>query len=280
MGVGFMVVLVKFWWVFLILFGCLIFCRYIDKKEASEKEEAKLKKQQEAIIGAIRGGQADQSNNHTKPTFKGEPELSNDSYILFLAKKYAIEKNDLLGKYVLYDSLYPSLDEALKMADGLEIEQRDLEERRRGDSELQAIADAKAQKADNKRLAIGSVVLLFIASICWFYYVYGNKEPTQYAYQPLVPKIEIEMRVEPSFDCSKANSPSEKLICSDNELATEDNELFKLYKKAKAKSNDPVAFKAESVDAWKAREGYCKDKDCLLEWYSRRKAYYQDILNT
>ena len=88
------------------------------------------------------------------------------------------------------------------------------------------------------------------------------------------------MRVEPSFDCSKANSPSEKLICSDNELATEDNELFKLYKKAKAKSNDPVAFKAESVDAWKAREGYCKDKDCLLEWYSRRKAYYQDILNT
>ena len=82
-----------------------------------------------------------------------------------------------------------------------------------------------------------------------------------------------------SFDCTKAHSPTEKLICSDSELAMEDNELFDLYKQAKSKSNDPVAFKAESVDAWKARESYCHDKDCLLSWYSRRKTYYQEILN-
>ena len=212
----------------------------------------------------------------SKLTYRGEPNLENDSYVLFLAKKYAIEKNDLLGKYVLNDSLYSSLDEALKMADGLEIEQRHLDEKRREKSQLQAIADAKAQKADNRRLVIGSVALLIIASIVWFYYVYGNKEPNYTQYDP--PKGVLALPIAPSFDCTKAHSATEKLICSDSELAIEDNELFDLYKQAKAKSNDPVAFKAESVDAWKARERYCHDKICLLEWYGNRKAYYQDIL--
>ena len=125
LGVGFMVVLVKFWWIFLILFGCLIFCRYIDKKEASEKEESKLKKQQEAIIGAIRGGQADQSNNHTKLIYKGEPELSNDSYVLYITKKYAIEKNEVLGKYVLNEKLYDSLSEVLEAGSKSELAEQE-----------------------------------------------------------------------------------------------------------------------------------------------------------
>ena len=273
LGVGITAVIVNYWWAILLFIGIsaiLSYGRKVNEREARQQREVE---QQQALIKAVNGVKAEQES---KLTYRGEPNLENDSYVLFLAKKYAIEKNDLLGKYVLNDSLYSSLDEALKMADGLEIEQRHLDEKRREKSQLQAIADAKAQKADNRRLVIGSVALLIIASIVWFYYVYGNKEPNYTQYDP--PKGVLALPIAPSFDCTKAHSATEKLICSDSELAIEDNELFDLYKQAKAKSNDPVAFKAESVDAWKARERYCHDKICLLEWYGNRKAYYQDIL--
>ena len=276
LGVGITALVINYWWVILLFIGFSLVLSYGRKVNEREVKRQQDLEQQQALINAVSGARAEQES---KLTFRGEPSLENDSYVLFLAKKYEIEKNDLLGKYVLEDSLYPSLDEALKMADELEIEQRALNEKRNEESALRAIAYAKAQKADNRRLAIGSVVSLFIASICWFYYVYGNKEPAQYAYLPLAPKGETEMRVVPSFDCSKANSPSERLICSDSELATQDNELFELYKRAKVKSDNPAAFKAEAAEAWKVRETNCRDKACLLEWYSNRKTYYEYILN-
>jgi uncharacterized SAM-binding protein YcdF (DUF218 family) len=170
MGVGFMVVLVKFWWVFLILFGCLIFCRYIDKKEASEKKEAKLRKQQEAIIGAIRGSQGGQSNNYTKLSFKGVPELSNDSYVLFITKKYAIEKNEVLGKYVLKEKLYNSIDDALGAGHELnnlemKAEQSRAEQRAR-DYEQAALRAAQANREYRVKLIFwAKITLIFILAI-------------------------------------------------------------------------------------------------------------------
>lgn len=75
----------------------------------------------------------------------------------------------------------------------------------------------------------------------------------------------------PSFDCAKAASTNEKLICSDAELAALDNELDGVYKQAKAKAADPAAFKQITVDAWRMREARCQDKACLVQWYTERK---------
>ena len=86
-------------------------------------------------------------------------------------------------------------------------------------------------------------------------------------------------QVSPSFDCSKAKSTSEKLICSDSQLANEDNQLSALYKSAKLKAKDPAAFKAMTTAAWKEREANCFDKACLLKWYASRKVVYQNIIN-
>jgi len=86
-------------------------------------------------------------------------------------------------------------------------------------------------------------------------------------------------QISPSFDCSKAKSPSEKLICSDSQLAKEDNELQALYNAAKLKAKDPVAFKAMTTAAWKEREVNCLDRVCVLNWYASRKAVYQNIIN-
>ncbi|QWD08408.1 hypothetical protein G6716_04895 [Polynucleobacter paneuropaeus] len=56
------------------------------------------------------------SNNSTNSTFSGEPLLTNDAYKIFLTNKYGIQKNDALGKYIIQEKLFDSIDEALKFA--------------------------------------------------------------------------------------------------------------------------------------------------------------------
>jgi hypothetical protein len=52
--------------------------------------------------------------------------LSNDSYIIYLTKKYAIEKNEVLGQYICKDKLFPSLDDVLNFANLLEAKQSNM----------------------------------------------------------------------------------------------------------------------------------------------------------
>ncbi|MDF9788113.1 hypothetical protein [Polynucleobacter sphagniphilus] len=159
LGVGFMVVLVKFWWLFLILFGCLIFCRYIDKKEASEKEEAKLKKQQDAIIGAIKGSSNDRE---VELSFSGERDLNNDSYVLYITKKYVIEKNDVLGKYVLNEKLYDSLNEVLSAGNQLEDVEKEQEKKHLEELTLRAEKNANQYREEliSRNANIKKILLL------------------------------------------------------------------------------------------------------------------------
>ena len=81
-----------------------------------------------------------------------------------------------------------------------------------------------------------------------------------------------EGSVSPSFDCNKARSISEKLICSDAELSRLDNELVTIYYKAKLAAHDKKAFATENTLRWKQREGSCTDKECLFAWFASRKA--------
>jgi hypothetical protein len=54
------------------------------------------------------------------PLYKGDKSLSSDQYKIYLVKKYSIEKNEALGKVIVKDKLFNSIDEALSYADGLE----------------------------------------------------------------------------------------------------------------------------------------------------------------
>lgn len=81
--------------------------------------------------------------------------------------------------------------------------------------------------------------------------------------------------VKPSFDCAKASSVNEKLICSDQELSSLDNELSTIYKSAKERAPDKAVFKTETVTAFKNRESSCKTKECLINWYAERKSILQ-----
>lgn len=74
-----------------------------------------------------------------------------------------------------------------------------------------------------------------------------------------------------SFDCKKAASLPEMLICNDPELSKLDDELSVIYKEAKSSAADPLTFKEQTRAAWKWREANCHTKECLLSWYVNRK---------
>ncbi|HYF16367.1 MAG TPA: hypothetical protein VEA40_00760, partial [Ramlibacter sp.] len=77
--------------------------------------------------------------------------------------------------------------------------------------------------------------------------------------------------VRASFDCGKARSVPEKLICSDPDLARQDRELGRLFARAKEVAPNPAAFRRASDESWKQREATCRDRICLQAWYAQRR---------
>ena len=76
------------------------------------------------------------------------------------------------------------------------------------------------------------------------------------------------------FDCQKAKSINEKLICQDKDLSKLDDELSAIYKNAIAKSETPKDLIASQKTAWKQREAECSSKSCLLDWFAQRKDFF------
>jgi len=81
-----------------------------------------------------------------------------------------------------------------------------------------------------------------------------------------------------SFDCAKASSISENIICMDPELSQKDDELGYLFTKAKSLVGNDSEFRKNNVEAWRWREANCFDRSCLINWYANRKVYFQSIL--
>jgi uncharacterized protein len=75
---------------------------------------------------------------------------------------------------------------------------------------------------------------------------------------------------QPSFDCKKATSVAEKLICADAELARMDEDLNSIYQRARQAAPDKSAFQEQARAAWRSRE-LCNSRDCLVNWYANRK---------
>ena len=78
-------------------------------------------------------------------------------------------------------------------------------------------------------------------------------------------------RPRPGFDCTRARSMSEKMICSDAELARLDRELGRLYASARNATTDRAAFRRQQDQEWRRREALCRDRECLLRWYAQRR---------
>lgn len=75
----------------------------------------------------------------------------------------------------------------------------------------------------------------------------------------------------PSFDCAKASTNAEKLVCSDDELARLDNELANAYKNAR-NSLDAAGKKVllNEQRKWIDEYNQCADKFCVQQKMQER----------
>lgn len=76
-----------------------------------------------------------------------------------------------------------------------------------------------------------------------------------------------------SFDCSKARSDAERIICTGPELATNDVELASIFAKAKASVADQSAFRERTRQQWNYREQNCHDRSCWFAGTSIRRLH-------
>jgi len=72
-----------------------------------------------------------------------------------------------------------------------------------------------------------------------------------------------------SFDCSKASTPQEKLICFDYRLSDLDSQLAWTYAEALKQTKDATALKQSQKD-WVSSRGKCADVVCILHAYIER----------
>jgi uncharacterized protein len=82
-----------------------------------------------------------------------------------------------------------------------------------------------------------------------------------------------------SFDCTKARSDAEHLICNDAQLAAADVDLANLFASAKAAAADQIAFKEHTREQWNYREQNCHDRDCLLQWYAAQRQWLTSLVS-
>jgi uncharacterized protein len=74
-----------------------------------------------------------------------------------------------------------------------------------------------------------------------------------------------------SFDCEKAASKIEKLVCADDELSKLDETLSKTYQQALARSGDDKQQEIEEQRKWlKTNHAICEDVACIKERYLKR----------
>ena len=73
-----------------------------------------------------------------------------------------------------------------------------------------------------------------------------------------------------SFDCAKAKTKIEKLICANPKLSQLDEKVSALYKKVLEQSPVPEDTKEQQREWVKDRRNLCKDAACLEEAYASR----------
>lgn len=96
--------------------------------------------------------------------------------------------------------------------------------------------------------------------------------------RPAAPPVRAAPGIRPSFDCARARSSAERIICADPELSRLDRELGRLHARAKAAAPDPVAFKRQNDEEWRLRESSCRDRECLRAWYDHRREQLRETL--
>jgi len=82
-----------------------------------------------------------------------------------------------------------------------------------------------------------------------------------------------------SFNCSKATTSNEKLICATPSLSELDETYADLYRRVKSKLPQFAYVKKEAIAALKQRASDCNEVECMEKWYRYRIFVYKNKLS-
>ena len=82
---------------------------------------------------------------------------------------------------------------------------------------------------------------------------------------------QAQMDPGPSFDCRKATSRTEQIICESPDLARMDRELAIVFVAARQDASNAEEFMRSALESFKEREQTCFDRECLMRWYDKRR---------
>ncbi|ENW15399.1 Chaperone protein DnaJ [Acinetobacter haemolyticus CIP 64.3 = MTCC 9819] len=88
------------------------------------------------------------------------------------------------------------------------------------------------------------------------------------------------MTYQTSFDCTKAKSIPENLICYNANLAALDRELAEIFHKAREAAVNKKDFTQLVRNQWNDREKNCIDKACLEVWFANQKTILTRVAET
>ncbi len=87
-----------------------------------------------------------------------------------------------------------------------------------------------------------------------------------------------------SFDCDKAQTKNEHLICNDESLSAADDRLGALYREAMRVTHNKQQLIRDTRSAVRRREnsctdGYTSNRDCIEAWYQEREKALIKVLH-
>jgi len=88
-----------------------------------------------------------------------------------------------------------------------------------------------------------------------------------------------DSEIRPSFNCSKAHSLVEKLICANPQLARLDARMSIAYFSSRSKADSPKALLDEQRDWLRNDRNGCNDLQCLLTVYTERTRVLEALMD-
>jgi uncharacterized protein YecT (DUF1311 family) len=88
----------------------------------------------------------------------------------------------------------------------------------------------------------------------------------------------VDLSSAASFDCSKAATQSERLICGDQQLSSADDQLARVYAEAVLRASNQGALISEQRSWIKTGRDTCQDAECMLKAYKSRIAELQSSI--
>lgn len=131
-----------------------------------------------ALIALIAIPKLDKESNQSQKQsedisqFNGEPDIKSEAYQLYLTRKFNIERNIVLEKYVVKDKIFSTLEDALKYADILNKELENnlkLKKLKELEDESNRLIELEKMKIQEKKgMIILVLFIFFITSIAYF----------------------------------------------------------------------------------------------------------------